>query len=127
MTEWKKYWVWAIFNGLALAIAITHGIDISEIRIAQIVLEGFRGIFPEILYFIFYLGLFGLGLASTYIEVKNLLEENVSVIVLSASWFAALFLLFLGIDLKIELIEQLGVIPLLIGVFTLGWFLKNEQ
>lgn len=127
MTEWKKYWIWAMFNGLALAIALTHGIDITETGIAQIVLEGFKAIFPEILYFFLYLGLFLLGIASTYAQVKSLSEEDNSLIILCSSWFLSLFLLFLGIDLKIEFIEKIGVIPLLIGVFMLWWFIKEEE
>jgi len=127
MTEWKEYWIWAMFNGLALAIALTHGIDITETGIAQIVLEGFKGIFPEILYFLLYLGLFLLGIASTYAQVKSLSEEDNSLIILCSSWFLSLFLLFLGIELKIEFIEQVGVIPLLIGVFMLWWFIKEDS
>lgn len=127
MSEWKKYWVWSIFNGLAVAISITHGIDITQEGIARIILEGFRGLYPAGLYLLLDLLILTIGIISIYKEIKDISEEDISIVILCASWFLALFLLFIGMDLKIEWIEQIGVIPLLVGVFMLWWIAKEER
>jgi membrane-anchored glycerophosphoryl diester phosphodiesterase (GDPDase) len=123
MNEWKAYVLWSGFGALSLAISIINGVDITTEGIASIVING---IFSSVVAIIFSILLFASGIYSTYREIESFLEQDWKIITLGISCFLAMFLIYLGMSFEIDWIQNLGVIPLLIAVGFIFYFIKTE-
>ncbi len=116
MTKWKKFAVWGGANGLVLAIAIANGIDISKEGIVEIVIQG---IFSGILGIMLSIFLFLCATYSSYLEIKELTEQETTIIILTLSCFSFILLIYLGTAWNNTLIEKIGIVPLLISIFLI--------
>ena len=123
MSDVGKYLLWSGFGGLSLAISIANGVDITTEGILAVIA---KGILPFAIAVIFNLLLLALGFFSTYKEVESFLEEETEIVVLGISCFLAMFLLYIGTDLKVDWIQNLGVIPLLTVIGTLIYIKKTS-
>lgn len=123
-----KYWQYAVKSGAAGVILILSlfGTDISKEGIVGLVIQGIiEGFKIQWLNFLAFILIFLMGVYFSYLTLNEFLDEEEGVKVISILSFVSMFLITLGISIKIDFIQSIGTMGLVIDLILLFFVFRD--